>query len=124
MTPEPRSRPERRVEIDYTNWRGERRARHIEPIAVAWGTCPPWHPAEGWYLDAFDVDLGAFRTFALTGIHSWRPDAAFGVKVIVDPTVPDDEIRVEHPDGRVDTYKVAATPSGQPGAREKGEGSK
>lgn len=66
------------AEIDYTNWRGERRKRSISPMHLVFGIKPPWHEKPGWLLFARDLDLEKqtnkleFRWFALRGIHSWR----------------------------------------------------
>lgn len=61
---------DRRVVIDYTNWRGERREYVVEPSAMFWGS-NEWHPEPQWLMIA--VELGRDkRTFALKNIHSWR----------------------------------------------------
>jgi predicted DNA-binding transcriptional regulator YafY len=60
------------VVIDYTNHRGVRVARTIVPRELRWGTSP-WHPEPQWLLEAYDREKGAVRSFALVGIHSWRP---------------------------------------------------
>lgn len=62
------------VTIDYTNWRGERRRRCIRPIRFYFGEVT-WHPGPQWLMDAIDLDRpddDRQRTFALSGIHSWR----------------------------------------------------
>lgn len=63
---------EKRVIVDYTNHRGERRERTIDPIFFAF-TSSPWHPEPQWILDAIDVERNETRSFALSGIHGWRP---------------------------------------------------
>lgn len=63
------------VEIDYTNWRGERSTRRIVPMGLIWGT-NKWHLDQQWLMDALDVDKRENRTFALSNIHSWRPAPA------------------------------------------------
>jgi predicted DNA-binding transcriptional regulator YafY len=60
------------VEIDYTNWRGERSKRLIVPMSVSW-TNNEWHPETQWLLEALDVNIREGRTFALANIHSWTP---------------------------------------------------
>jgi predicted DNA-binding transcriptional regulator YafY len=60
------------VEIDYTNWRGERSKRRIVPMGVSWEN-NEWHPETQWMLEALDVDKRERRTFALANIHSWTP---------------------------------------------------
>ena len=37
------------VEIDYTNWRGERKLRKIEPLALILGS-NEWHPETQWLI--------------------------------------------------------------------------
>ena len=60
------------VEIDYTNWRGERSKRRIVPMSIAWEN-NEWHQETQWLLEALDVDKRESRTFALANIHSWTP---------------------------------------------------
>jgi hypothetical protein len=62
------------VEIDYTNWRGERRSRTILPRRLDF-TATEWHPAEQWILWAQDGKDGAVKAFALSGVHGWKPAA-------------------------------------------------
>lgn len=61
------------VEIDYINYRGERRVRKIRPIAksMIFGS-NEWHAMPQWLFDAVDVDTGLTKTFAMSGIHSWK----------------------------------------------------
>lgn len=61
-----------KVVIDYTNWRGERRERTIEPIqrGIVLDS-NQYHPERQWLLHAYDED-GKVKTFAMSGIHSWR----------------------------------------------------
>jgi predicted DNA-binding transcriptional regulator YafY len=56
--------------IDYTNWRGERRARSVRPIRIEWGS-NRWHPEPQWLLVAYDEENNAERTFAMQSIHSF-----------------------------------------------------
>jgi predicted DNA-binding transcriptional regulator YafY len=56
------------VIIDYTNYKGERAKRRIEPERLYWGS-NEWHPEPGLLLDAYDVEKYANRTFALKSIH-------------------------------------------------------
>lgn len=60
------------VEIDYTNWRGERAKRHIIPYRVEWSR-NEWHPEHQWLLIAFDVRKRESRSFAMANIHAWTP---------------------------------------------------
>jgi predicted DNA-binding transcriptional regulator YafY len=59
------------VTIRYTNYRGETTDRRIIPKAIRFASTE-WHPEEQWLLDAFDLDRGSDRSFALRDIHSWR----------------------------------------------------
>lgn len=60
------------VEIDYTNWRGERRKRRIRPYHrhLRYGTTK-YHPTPGWLIQARDEEDKRIKEFALSGIHSW-----------------------------------------------------
>lgn len=58
------------VKIDYTNHRGERSVRMIQPRAIAFDMTE-WHPDQQWLLEAYDVEKGAGRTFAMKDIHGW-----------------------------------------------------
>lgn len=59
------------VQIEYTNWRGERSRRTIMPERIVWGRAPPWHNEDQWLLVAIDLDKGAERYFAIDCIHDW-----------------------------------------------------
>lgn len=61
------------VTILYTNHRGERRERRITPHGLYYGTSA-WHEKEQWLLDAYDLEKGEKRTFAMEQIHSWKQD--------------------------------------------------
>lgn len=61
------------VVIDYTNWRGERALRTIEPRQLVWSEGNEFHPRPQWLLEAWDVEKGALRSFAMVDIHSWTP---------------------------------------------------
>lgn len=58
------------VLIDYTNWRGERSKRVIQPIRMFEGSSE-WHPTTQHLLEALDCGKGMILTFAMSGIHSW-----------------------------------------------------
>lgn len=60
------------VVIDYTNWRGERSKRTIEPLQMWFGS-NQWHQEPQWLLDAWDTEKDDLRIFALRGIHAWEP---------------------------------------------------
>ena len=60
------------VEIDYTNWRGERGVRRVAPTGIVWGS-NEWHREPQWLLMAFDIGKSEHRTFAMSSIHSWKP---------------------------------------------------
>ena len=62
------------VVIDYTNYRGERSRRRILPNRL-WFGAADWHPEAQWILDAWDVEKGVIRSFAMRDIHSWEPDS-------------------------------------------------
>lgn len=60
----------KKVVIDYTNWKGERGKRTITPHIMFWGSTN-YHPDNQWLLNAFDEEKQAERTFAMKDIHSW-----------------------------------------------------
>jgi predicted DNA-binding transcriptional regulator YafY len=60
------------VIIDYTNWKGERRERRIQPYSIDF-CAEPMHPEPQWVLYAFDLEKKEYRSFAMKDIHSWRP---------------------------------------------------
>lgn len=59
--------------IDYTNHRGERSLRAISPTAnpIFYGSTT-WHTEEQWLLEAWDLEKGQLRTFAVKDIHAWK----------------------------------------------------
>lgn len=59
------------VVIDYTNYRGERALRPIEPTRILFGSTP-WHPDPQWLLEAWDITKNEHRSFALNGIPGWH----------------------------------------------------
>ncbi len=60
------------VIIDYTNWRGERRERLVEPIMIAF-THTEHHPTPGWLMLCRDIEKGEKRWFAMCDVHAMRP---------------------------------------------------
>jgi hypothetical protein len=60
----------RQVCIDYTNWRGVRAVRRVEPRGIWFGTSR-FHVGEQWFLSALDVEKQEVRDFALTSLHAW-----------------------------------------------------
>lgn len=64
-----KAKPERVISFTYTNHRGEKRRRRVEPFAIFFGTEPPWHPQPGWLMKALDVESGELRTFAVENIE-------------------------------------------------------
>lgn len=61
-----------KVVIDYTNWKGVRRERVVEPVSIVFSHSP-WHPETQWLLEAIDAEDGVAKHFAMRDIHSWRP---------------------------------------------------
>jgi predicted DNA-binding transcriptional regulator YafY len=62
------------IVIDYTNYRGERARRRVLPNRL-WFGAADWHPEPQWILDAWDIEKGVIRSFAMRDIHSWEPDS-------------------------------------------------
>lgn len=58
------------VEIDYTNYRGERSRRRILPGRIHYGVSA-YHDGPQWFVDAIDVERSVNRTFALADVHEW-----------------------------------------------------
>ena len=58
------------VQIDYTNWRGERKWRSVVPVQV-WHGSTPHHPDLQWFLNAYDTEKEQLRDFALVDIHAF-----------------------------------------------------
>lgn len=63
---------DRIVEIDYTNWRGERRVRQIMPSGSMKFMSNNYHDREQWLVEAVDQEDLKVKLFALGCIHSWR----------------------------------------------------
>lgn len=61
---------EKAIRITYTNYRHETSVRTIIPEKIWYGVTP-WHPAQQWFCDAFDVDKAERRSFAIADIKSW-----------------------------------------------------
>ena len=60
------------VEILYTNYRGEKDWRCIQPMRV-WFGATEWHSEPQWLLDAIDKSRDVERSFAMRDIEVWRP---------------------------------------------------
>jgi predicted DNA-binding transcriptional regulator YafY len=59
------------VQFQYKNWRGEVSLRRVRPGRVWYGTTK-YYPKPQWLMDAFDLDKGDKRTFALSNISDWK----------------------------------------------------
>lgn len=59
------------IEIDYTNYKGERSKRLIHPFNLKFGS-NQWHATNQYLLTAWDFEKDAERTFAMKDIHSWN----------------------------------------------------
>jgi len=64
--------PEQEVMIDYTNYRGIRSMRRIQPLKLEF-ISNDYHPDKTWLLTAVDVDKGEVRTYDLSEIRTWFP---------------------------------------------------
>lgn len=58
-----------KITIDYTNYKGVRGVRAIDPILLRWGSTQ-YHKKPQWLLEALDCNKGEYRTFAVEDIHS------------------------------------------------------
>jgi len=63
------------ISILYVNHRGVKAWRKIVPSRMWYGVTI-WHPAEQWFVDAFDVERDSFRTFAIADIVEWQVGSA------------------------------------------------
>lgn len=61
----------REVRIDYTNWRGMRSVRVIQPIRIWFGS-NDFHPGDNWFLRAIDLEKDEMRDFLMDDIHSFE----------------------------------------------------
>ena len=59
------------VEIDYTNWRGERGKRIVRVFGFGFGSTP-YHEEPQWLFEAYNAEKQEERTFALAGLQAWR----------------------------------------------------
>lgn len=59
------------VTIEYTNWKGARAKRKIDPINMYFGKTEH-HQDPQWLLRAYDLDKKDYRNFAMKDIHSWE----------------------------------------------------
>ena len=63
---------EKIVEIDYTNYRGVRAWRLIQPVGLAFAE-NQWHRPRQHLMLALDIEgEGMPKTFAIMGIHGFR----------------------------------------------------
>lgn len=62
------------VKIDYTNWKGERRFRRIQPTGEFMFGSDKFHKEPQWLMVAIDLEKWEKRTFAMKDIHSWVPE--------------------------------------------------
>jgi predicted DNA-binding transcriptional regulator YafY len=67
MTP-PNWDGDRAVQLDYTNWKGERRWRRVLPQSLWYGTTS-YHPTPQWFIRAVDLEKNAVRDFAVKDLH-------------------------------------------------------
>lgn len=62
---------DRSVSVDYTNHRGHRRVRKIQPTGQLTYMSTQWHPDAQWLFTAIDVeDHNIIKHFALSGLSS------------------------------------------------------
>lgn len=55
------------LSFEYINWEGKKGVRKVLPIKIWFGKTK-WHPKEGWFLKALDLDKNEERDFALKDI--------------------------------------------------------
>ena len=57
------------TEIDYTNYKGERRLRDVIPLNIRFVRDNPFH-GNAWILEAYDIEKRRVRYFDLKCIHN------------------------------------------------------
>jgi predicted DNA-binding transcriptional regulator YafY len=62
---------EKRVVIDYTNWKGSRRQRIVIPSCIFLGA-NEYHKDVQWLLLAKDTEDEKEKTFAMNNVHRWE----------------------------------------------------
>ena len=62
---------EKQINILYTNYKGETRYRNIIPLNIEFKSTE-WHKEKQWILNAFDVEKGENRGFAMKDIIEWK----------------------------------------------------
>jgi hypothetical protein len=75
---------QREVQIDYTNWRGERSLRVIEPHELYHGVTQH-HREPQLLLRATDLEKRQERVFAVNQIHHWDGPVTIFVKAMSNP---------------------------------------
>lgn len=81
------------IAILYENWRGETAFRHIivggedDDRSALWFGLNEWHRVPQYLLSAWDVEKGAYRDFALSGIKAWG-QAAVDAALAAAPSSP------------------------------------
>lgn len=73
MTSHPALHDRKLVSISYKNHRGETQVRRVLPQRIWFGSTD-WHPAEQWFMDAYDLDREAVRSFAMRAIDDFADD--------------------------------------------------
>lgn len=59
------------LEIDYTNWKNERRVRRVVPLEVTFGS-NTWHKEDQFLMKALDTESGDVRYFAMKSIYACK----------------------------------------------------
>lgn len=54
--------------FEYVNWRGELGQRRVMPSRILFGSTE-YHPEPQWLMEAFDLDKGEMRSFAMRDIE-------------------------------------------------------
>jgi predicted DNA-binding transcriptional regulator YafY len=56
-----------RLSFPYKNYRGEISSRNVIFLGLDYGM-NEWYPEDQWFMRCFDLDKGAYRSFALKHI--------------------------------------------------------
>lgn len=58
------------IRLEYVNWQGKTRERHILPIRI-WRGTTKWHTRPQYFLRALDLEDQQEKDFAMSGFLEW-----------------------------------------------------
>lgn len=60
------------VQMFYINWKGVPKVVTVKPRKWFFGSTQ-WHPTPQYLMEAWDVEKGEMRVYAMEGIKGWMP---------------------------------------------------